>query len=114
MKFNFIQIVIALSVCLLISYGFYNFCNPENKLLVSIGSFLFIGSTLVLSLGVRFELPRTTTVIRTLSGVYFIVALLSNFIFSITRFSDSTYIILNGILLLSYISILYKIVLAKQ
>lgn len=114
MRFDFIQTAIALSISILIAYGFYNFCIPQNIIVVSIGSFIFFGLSLVFTLGVRFELPRTTAIVKTLSGIFFFVGLLSNFIFSIIGFSDSTYIIFNGILLLIYISIAYAIVLAKQ
>lgn len=114
MKFNFVQTIIALAVSLLIAYGFYSFHDSENKLLLSLGSFVFLSVTLTLSLAVNFEQSRTTTNIRVVSVIFFIVALISNLIFSFLIFSEPSYIITNGILLLIYVLIAYSINRAKQ
>jgi len=70
--------------------------------------------TLALSIGVNFERSRTTTNIRVVSGIFFAVALISNLIFNFLSFSEPSYIITNGILLLIYILIAYSINRAKQ
>jgi hypothetical protein len=107
MKINFVQTIIAIAVSLLIAYGLYSFHDSENKILLSAGSFVFLAITLILTIGTSFELPRTTTNVRVVSGIFFAVALISNLIFTFIAFSIPSYVITNGILLLVFI--LYKV-----
>ena len=114
MKINFVQTIIAIALSLLISYGLYSFHNSENKMLLSAGSFLFLALTLIITIGASFELPRTTTNVKVVSGIFFAVALISNLIFTFIKFSVPSYVIINGILLLVFILIAYSINRAKQ
>lgn len=114
MKINFVQTIIAIAVSLLITYGLYSFHDSENKILLSTGSFVFLVTALIMSIGASFELPRTTTNIRVVSGVFFAVALISNLIFTFIAFSIPSYVITNGVLLLVFILIVYSINKAKQ
>ena len=114
MKINFVQTIIAIAVSLLIAYGLYSFHSSENKILLSAGSFVFLATALVMTIGASFELPRTTTNIRVVSGIFFVIALISNLIFTFINFSVPSYVIINGILLLVFILIAYSINKAKQ
>ena len=114
MKLNFIQTIIALSISLLISYGFYSLGSGENKIILSLGSFVFLASTLITMLAVSFEYPRTTTNVRVLSGVFFVVAMISNLIFIFINFSVPSYIIISGVLFLIYLLITNLIYKANQ
>ena len=114
MKVNFVQTIIAIAVSLLIAYGLYSFHDSENKILLSAGSFVFLATALVMTIGASFELPRTTTNIRVVSGIFFAIALISNLIFAFINFSVPSYVIINGILLLVFILIVYSINRAKQ
>jgi hypothetical protein len=114
MEINFVQSFIAISVSLLIAYGLYSFHQSENKILLSIGSFAFVALTLLLTIGVSFALPRTSTNVRAVSVIFFLVALISNIIFSFVSFSVPIYIITNGILILLHILITYSITKTKQ
>jgi len=114
MKINLVQTIIAIAVSALIAYGLYNFHDGENQILLSVGSFVFLASTLVLTIGTSFQLPRTTTNVRVVSGIFFAVALISNLIFTFIAFSIPSYVITNGILLLVFILIAYSINKAKQ
>jgi hypothetical protein len=114
MKLNWVITIIAIAVSLLISYGLYSFHDSENNLLLTLGSFVFLATTLVITIGANFELPRTATNIRVISGVFFVVALASNLIFSFLIFSTPSYIITNGILFLIFVLIVYLIYKAKQ
>ena len=96
------------------AYGFYNFNHSENKILLSVGGFLFLALTLVFTIGANFDLPRTTINIRTVSAVFFIVSLASNVTFSFFSFSTPNYVIINGILLMIYALIVYSISRARQ
>jgi hypothetical protein len=114
MKLNFVQFIIAIAVSLLIAYGLYSFHDSENKILLSTGSFLFLATALVMTIGVSFELPRTTTNIRVVCGIFFAIALISNLIFTFINFSVPSYVIINGILFLGFILITYTLNKAKQ
>lgn len=114
MKINFAQTIIAIAVSALIAYGLYNFHDGENKILLSVGSFVFLSVTLALSIGVNFGQSRTTANIRVVSVIFFVIALISNIVFNFLSFSEPSYIITNGILLLIYILIAYSINKAKQ
>jgi hypothetical protein len=114
MKINIVQTIIAIAVSLLIAYGLYSFHDSENKILLSTGSFVFLATALVMTIGTSFELPRTTTNVRVVSGIFFVIALISNLVFTFLNFSVPSYIIINGILLLLFILITYSINKAKQ
>ena len=114
MKLNFVQTIIAIAVSLLIAYGLYSFHHSENKVLLSLGSFVFLATTLVITIGVNFEQSRTTTNVRVVSGIFFVISLASNLIFSFFTFSTLSYVITNGILLLIFVLIAYSINKAKQ
>lgn len=114
MKINFIKTIIAICVCGLIAYGFYSFHKTENKLLLSLGGFVFLLFTLLFTLSITFSLPRTTTMVRTVSGIFFVVAFVSNLTFSFLNFSTPIYVIINGIAFMTYALIAYSISKAKQ
>jgi hypothetical protein len=114
MKINFVPTIIAIAVSLLISYGLYSFNSTQNKILLSAGSFMFLATALVMTIGISFELPRTTTNVRAVSGLFFTIALIGNLIFTFINFSIPSYVIINGILLLVFLLIAYSINKAKQ
>lgn len=114
MKINIVQTIIAISVSLLITYGLYSFHDSENKLLLTAGSFVFLATALVMTIGASFELPRTTSNIRIVSGIFFAIALFTNLTFTFIKFSGASYVIINGILLLVFMLIAYSISNAKQ
>ena len=114
MKINFVQTIIAIAVTLLIAYGLYGFHDGANKILLSAGSFALLATTLAMTIGASFELPRTTTNIRVVSGIFFAIALIINLVFTFINFSVPSYVIINGILLLVFILIAYSINKAKQ
>ena len=114
MKLNFVQSIIAIAVSLLIAYGFFSFHESENKILLSISSFVFLVVTLIVTISASFESPRTTTNLKTISGIFFVVAFISNLVFTFISFSVPSYLIINGLLLLIYILITYSINKAKQ
>ncbi|NDB36205.1 MAG: hypothetical protein EB023_12910 [Flavobacteriia bacterium] len=114
MKVNIIRTFIALALSALVAYGFFTMNTSENKILLSAGSFLFLSITLIATLGINFELPRTTTNIRAISGIFFVIALTSNLVFGFIPFTVPLYVIVNGILLLCHMLISYTIFNAKQ
>jgi hypothetical protein len=114
MKINFVPTIISIAVSLLISYGFYSYHSGGNKILLSVGGFVFLASTLTLAIGTNFELSRTTTNVRVVSGIFFAICLFSNIIFTFIAFAVPAYVITNGILMLAFILITFLINKAKQ
>ncbi len=114
MKINLAQTIIAITASLLIAYGFYSFHIYENNLLLSIGSFVFLTTALVMTIGISLELPRTSTNIRVVSGIFFAVALVINMIFTFIDYSIPAYVIFNGLLYLLYVLIVVLINKSKQ
>jgi hypothetical protein len=109
MKLKPVQFTISLLVGMLLAYGFFSFKNGENKILLTVGSFVFLSITLLSIISVDYKRPRITTNIRVVSGIFFLLALLSNVLFCILTFTTPTYIIVNGILLLLFILIVFSI-----
>lgn len=114
MKLDIIKTLIAIAVSALIAYGFYSFHHTENSLLLTLVVFIELFLTSFLILGLRFNLSRTTTNVRTVSSIFFILFLLLNIGFSFFYFSKPLFIILHGLLVLIFILITYSIVKAKQ
>ena len=114
MKLNFVPTLIAISISSLIDFGLFSIHDNENKFLLSVGSLVFLAVTLIIAIGVDFEQPRTTANLRVVSGIFFLIAIISNVFFSFIVFSPSSYIITNGLLLLIFILITYSIIKAEQ
>lgn len=114
MKIDFIKTIISIAVSGLTAYGFFAFNTSTNKDLLTFGSLIFLIITLTMTIGVSLKLPRTTSLIRTASAIFFAIALISNVVFSFLDFKEATYIIVNGILFLIYGLITYSIGKAKQ
>lgn len=114
MKINFIRTIISIAISALVAYGFYSFYEGTNLLLLTCGSFIGLAITLFWSLSISLLQARTTTVVRTISGIFFVVFLVSNLIFSFLNFTRPAYVIINGILMLLYILISYSIAREKQ
>lgn len=86
MKLNFIQTIVTIALSLLIECGLYSFYVSKNKILLSLGSFVFLTTILVITIRVNFEQSRTRTKVRVISGIFFAIALASNLIFSVFSF----------------------------
>lgn len=114
MKLNIIPTIISIGISVLIAYGFYNFHNSLNKDVLTYGSFILSLITLICSLGINFETPRTTINIKTISIIFFVMFLISNFIFSYFDLSAPIYIIVNGILFMIFALIFNSIYKARE
>ena len=113
MKLNIIPIIISVGISALIAYGFYNFHNSLNKEVLIYGSFIFSLITLICSIGINFEFPRTTANIKTVSIIFFAISLISNFVFTYFD-SFALYIIVNGILFMIFTLIIHSLYKLKE
>ena len=86
MNFNIVKTIISISISGLIAYGLYSFHSEKNREVLAIGSFISFAITLLFSLAITFKFPRTTTLIRTVSFIFFFLAFVSNLIFYFISF----------------------------
>ncbi|MCJ7935418.1 MAG: threonine/serine exporter family protein [Chryseobacterium sp.] len=115
MKLDIVKTMIAVAVSCLIAYGFYTLNMDDHKELLTIGSLIFLIPTLIVTIGVRFNLPRTTSVIKTVSALFFGLGVMSNLVFSLVSFKNpALYIMVCGILFLIYTLIAYSVSKAQQ
>ena len=116
MKLNIVPSIIALAISALIAYGLYSWCrNADMQILLSI----FGGVSMLLTFGsmlaISFKDSRTTVNVRVLSGVFAFLVILSNAIFCcISSFSTPLYVIINGLLLLTWFISAYGVARANK
>ena len=100
MKCNVFLTIIAILLAALIGYGFYAANKTETYVLL-----LTVGSMGISTIG------RTGGAnIKVLSGIFFILFIISNLVFAFTTIKIAPYIIVNGMLGLIYATIVYKII----
>lgn len=114
MKFNLIPFVISLFLSALLAYGLYSLSSDANKLLLSIGSFMFFIMTLGFMIGISFDSGRTAANAKIVAGIFFVTFLIVNSVFSIIGFSLPAFLITNGILLSVYLLIEYSLQKSNQ
>jgi hypothetical protein len=114
MKVDLFQTIIAIAIGALISYGFYIFNESDNNIIFSMVSFVILSTSLIFLLGTNFELTRTATKIRVVSGVFFVLAMISNLLFTFINFTILSIVITYGFIFLVYISVMYSLYTNKK
>lgn len=110
MKINPVMLIISFAAAALAAYGFYSADAGEaNRLLLTIGSGVLLFITLCGATGATAEARGATLNIRIVSGLFFVLFLISNLVFAFTRTVTAPYIIVNGILLVLYVLIAYAV-----
>lgn len=109
MKVNVFLTMISIMLALLIGYLSYLIAEgKENDLLCGIGTSVCLITTLIPTIGLQYESGRLGVSIRVLSTLFFIVFLVCNFCFAGFGINVPYYIITNGIMLLIFLVIFYK------
>lgn len=115
MKVNIVPTIIAAAVGALFAYALYALCKtPGQETLLAVGGFVCLFLTLASGIAVRFEQGRISTNTAVLGWVFFFLLLISHFVFAFVHFATPSYIIINGILLVTFIGITYAVSKAKQ
>lgn len=114
MKCNPFLTIIAIALSALIAYAFFSLNNCEYALLLSLCSFSMLASSNILLLGVSYEKQGTIVNAKILSGIFSCLFFISNLIFSFFNFTIAPYIIVNGIVYLSFFIAIYSVVKAKM
>lgn len=113
MKINF-NAVIAVAISILMAYGLYSIESNENRVMVAVGSFILFSASLVLMVGINFDMPRTGVNLRVVSGIFFVAALLSSLLFSFVGVTTTSYVVTNGIMLMLFLLVARTIFSTRQ
>lgn len=109
MKTNIFLTIISILLASLIGYLAYNIAEgKDNDILCGIGTSLCLFATLMPTIGFQYEEGRLGANIKVVSSLFFIIFLISNFCFAGFGVKMPLYIIVNGILIITYSTILYK------
>jgi hypothetical protein len=115
MKIDTFTAILSVALAGIIAFFLCFYVKVDNKLLVGIGSFLSMALTLIGTISLSFEYDKTTTLTRTTSGIFFILILISQIVFtSINGFLLPTYILVTGSATIFYTLIVYGISKSKH
>lgn len=109
MKTNIFLTIISVALATLIGYLAFNVAEgKENDVVCGIGSTICFIGTLVPTIGLQYESVRLGVNIRVISAVFFLFFLISHFCFAAFEIEIPYYIVINGLLLVVYFAIFYK------
>ena len=114
MKVHAVNLLIAISVSALLTYGIVSIDANLLKGAIGLGTFIFLTSTLSMAIGVSFENQRMGVNVKLVSTIFFLVALCLNLVFAFISFSQPSYIITSGIIFLLYVLVANSIFGASQ
>ena len=115
MKINIVPTLIAAAISALLAYALFSICKiSELKLMFTIGGFVCFFLTLAVAIAVRFAHSRSLLNTTAVGWLFFIIMCVSHAIFACVHFNAPAYIIINGIILLSFIGVIYAVSKARQ
>lgn len=110
MKVNFFLSFLGLALALLVGYWAFNVAEgKENDVICGVGSTICFLVTLIPALGMNYESSKLGTNVKVLSFLFFIIFLISHFCFAVFGVKMPFYILCNGIILIIYLAIVYKL-----
>lgn len=109
MKVNIFLTLISIMLAALVGYLAYNVANGDkNDVVCGVGSAICFSATLIPTMGLQYESGRLGVNIRVFSTLFFVVFVISHFCFASFGVEMPYYIIVNGITLMIYLAIFYK------
>jgi hypothetical protein len=115
MKVNTFTTILAIALAAIVAFFLSFNVSVANKLILCIGSFITLALTLVGTISISFDYDRTTILARTVSGVFFLLLLASQIVFTtINNFLLPTYVLVSGSLTIIYALIVYGISRSKH
>jgi hypothetical protein len=115
MKLDIVKSLIAVAISALLAYACYEICDYEHvQWVISAGAFVSIGIPMLLALGVSSQQERSSVMLKTLSWVFLLIEMVSNGVFVFFDFSVPVYIIVNGLILLTFLLIYNSIYNTKM
>lgn len=115
MKANIFLTLISIVLATLVGYLAYNVASgDENDMICGIGSGICFAATLIPTMGIQYESGRLGTNIRVFSALFFIFFAVSHFCFAGFGVKMPYYAIVNGIMLMIFLAIIYKMQSVKD
>lgn len=110
MKWNIFLSLIGVAIACLTGYLIFNIAEgKEYDVFCGIGSTVCFAMTLVPVVGVHYECVRLGINLRVLAALFFFLFLVSQLCFAVFGIELSNYLIVNGLLLLVYLLVFYKL-----
>ena len=113
MKLHVVNFLVTVSISALIAYGLWSI-DGDLKNFVAVGSFVFMVGTLVPSFGIDFDVARRAVNLRVVCGIFFVIGLVMNTVFSFIGTSQTMYVLVNAIVFLLFVVIANSIYNANQ
>lgn len=109
MKANVFLTIISIMLASLVGYLVFNVANgDENDVVCGIGSGICFAATLIPTMGLQYKTGRLGVNIRIFSSIFFTLFAISHFSFAGFGVKMPYYIIVNGIMLMIYLAVFYK------
>lgn len=110
MKANLFLSFISVMLAALLGHLAFNVANgKENDVICGIGSCICFAATLIPAMGLQYDSGRLSVNIRVFSSIFFVLFAISHFCFAGFGVKMPFYFIVNGIMLMIYLAIFYKI-----
>jgi len=103
MRVHPVNLLAAFVMSALITYGICIMDSNVIKVVMGIGSFVFLASTLGVSIGITFTSARIGVNVKVVAIGFFIIALILNLLCAYFTFSQASYVITTGIAFLLYV-----------
>lgn len=114
MKIHAVNLLIAIAISALLTFGFISIDANILKGAIGLGSFIFFASTLSMVIGVSFGNPRVGVNVKLVSTIFFVVALCLNLAFAYISFTQTSYIITSGVVFFLYVLLANSVYGARQ
>lgn len=103
MRAHPLNLLIAVLISALLTYAMTNVDANTIKGSFAVGSFILLSSTLGTVIGLEFYNGRTAVNFKVLAGTYFVLGLALQIVFCFGLFSQTSYIVTNGVAFLSFV-----------
>ena len=115
MKANPFLTFISVMLAALLGYLAFNVANgEENDVICGISSGICFATTLIPIIGIQYESGKLSVNILVFSSIFFVLFVISHFCYAGFGVKMPYYIIVNGIMLMIYLAIFYKIQVIKD
>lgn len=110
MRLKAFPLALSLALAGLLGYFIYYITkSADYDLLWGIGATICLAITMAPTLGIQYESARQGLNLKILSGIFFIIFVISHICFARLGADVAYYIIANGCLMIAYLALFYKI-----
>lgn len=110
MKLKAFPLALSLALAGLLGYFIYYITKSADcDLLWGFGATICLAITVAPTLGIQYESARQGLNLKILSGIFFIIFVISHICFARLGADVAYYIIVNGCLMIAYLALFYKI-----